>query len=52
MEVGGALFYQTEDKHYFTKIGKTNFYIVEKNPINFLTESMLLCMVAGNLCVE
>lgn len=28
MEVGGVLFYQTEDKHYFTKI--INFYIAEK----------------------
>lgn len=49
MEVGGALFYQTEDKHYFTKIKKINFYTVEQT--YFLTESMLLCMIAGNFCM-
>lgn len=47
MEGGGDLFYQTEDKHDFSKPKKINFYVVERT----VHLSMLLCMAAGDFWV-
>lgn len=48
MEGGGDLFYQTEDKHDFSKPKKINFYVVERT----VHLSMLLCMAAGDFWVK